>query len=473
MLKSLRSAVWEGAPFLKNASFYPPQPGMSDVNDHLNDVQFQQSLSSSNLNYDADAFEDVPKGGGASRPAGIWIGLGLGLVIGAGAAAFVLSQGDAPPASAPETPTEQVAAQAVTVATVESAQVSRTLSTTGTVAAYDLLPITPRASGLQIRQVLVDEGDTVTAGQVMAVLDDSVVRSQIAEAEASLESARAVVQQRQAAYAQAEATLKEAEANLQRYDTLSQEGVVSRQEYDSRATATTTAREAVRVAGADISSAEAQIRSAEARLQQLQTQLEQTLVVAPADGIVAERMARVGNVSSASDPLFSIIRDRLLELQVKVPETQLPQIPVGAQVKITSDADARIQLQGRVREIAPLIDPETREATVSIDLPGSPLLRSGMFLQADVVTSTAPGAVVPAQAVLPQPDGTMRVYRLVEGDRVEATTVEVGEIMNPNLDRDSATMEVLSGLNPGDRVVVSGAGYIKDGDRVTVVSDEF
>ncbi|MBF2077342.1 MAG: efflux RND transporter periplasmic adaptor subunit [Synechococcales cyanobacterium T60_A2020_003] len=440
---------------------------------NLNDVQLQEPLSVPTPAYDSVPFEDermAPPTQGWRIPSGLWLGLGMGLVIGAGAVGILLSGKGEPATAEPTQPTEQAVAQTVTAATVESAAVNRTLQTTGTVMASDLLPITPRASGLQIRQVMVDEGDSVTAGQVLAVLDDSVVRSQIAEAEASLESARAMVQQRQSAYAQAEATLQEAEANLQRYDTLSQEGVVSRQEYDSRATATTTARESVQVAAADIRSAEAQVRSAEARLQQLQTQLEQTLVIAPADGIVAERNARVGDVSSSSAPLFSIIRDRLLELQVKVPETQLSQIPVGAGVEISSDADSRIQLQGRVREIAPLVDSQTREATVKIELPSSSLLRAGMFLQANIVTSSASGLVVPAQAVLPQPDGTMRVYRIMEGDRVEAVTVEVGEIMNPNLDRQSATMEILSGLNAGDRVVVSGAGYLNDGDRVAIAN---
>lgn len=447
--------------------------GEKRVNDNFKDIRLQHSPSSPQLKPDSDDLDTGVSAPPATTSWGVWVGLGVGLVIGAGAAGIILSGRNAPAVSAPEALSEQASAQAVTVATVEPAQVNRTLNTTGTVTAYDLLPITPRSSGLQIQQVLVDEGESVTAGQVMAVLDDSVVRSQIAEAEASLASARAVVQQRQAALAQAEATLREAEANLQRYDALSQEGVVSRQEYDSRATAATTARESIRVAASDISSAEAQVRSAEARLQQLQTQLEQTLVVAPADGIVAERMARVGNVSSASEPMFSIIRDRLLELQVKVPETQLPQIPLGARVEISSDADARIQLQGRVREVSPLIDPETREATVRIDLPSSALLRSGMFLNAAVITSSASGLVVPAKAVLPQPDGTMQVFRLVADDRVEAVTIEVEDATNPNLDRQDATMEVLSGLNPGDRVVVSGASYLKNGDRITVASDPF
>lgn len=394
---------------------------------------------------------------------GLWIGLGIGLLAGLGLGGMRLMS---PPATANDAdPAAETAAQAVTVAEVGSTTISRTLDATGTVVPYDLLPIAPRTSGLQILQVLVDEGDVVQAGQVLAVLDDAVLRSQLLEAQASLESARAFVRQQQANLAQAQATLNEADTNLRRFQTLRDEGVISEQDYDSRATTAITSQESVQVAIANINSAEAQVLSQEARIQQLQTQLEQTLVIAPVDGIVAERMAKVGDVSSTGDPLFSLIQNGQLELEVPVPETQLPQVRIGAPVTVTSDADARIELRGRVREIAPLIDPQTREAVVTVELPPSALLRSGMFLRAALVSSAGAGLVIPADALLPQPDGRTVVY-VVENDQAIAKTIEVGEI----LPGEPPTVEVRQGLNRGDRVVVSGATYLNEGDRVSVVS---
>ncbi len=407
-----------------------------------------------------------------SGKVGLAAGIGLGLLM--GAATF--GRRSAPTAPAPTESVSAAAAQAVTVAEVELSSVSRTLEATGTVEAYDLLPILPRASGLQVQRVLVDEGDRVSAGQVLAVLDRALLEAQLTEAQADLEATQARVRQQEAALTQADARLSEARAQVGRYESLAAEGAISTEALETRATAAITAQEDLRVAQANLSSARAEVRSRQAQSQQLQTQLEQTQVKAPASGLVAERMARVGDVTSSTTQLFSIIRDRLLELQVDVPETQLPQVSVGATVTVTSDADPRIQLSGTVREIAPLIDSDTRDAAVFVDLPPSDLLRPGMFLRAAITTSTATGLTVPAQAVIPRADGTATVYRVEGGEAgdeaavAQAVTVELGELLD-SADPALARIEITSGLSQGDRIVAQGAGYVNSGDVVDVVAD--
>ncbi|MUL36414.1 efflux RND transporter periplasmic adaptor subunit [Gloeocapsopsis dulcis] len=389
------------------------------------------------------------------------VGTGLGVAIALGGMRFFSR-----PTTAPNATPQQTAAppnMSVTVEPVRSTQVARSLNVTGTVAARDLIPVLPQTNGLQIRQILVREGESVREGQAMAILDDAVIRAQIDQSRANIESAQAVVGQRQAALAQARASLAEAERNLQRYEQLASNGAISRQELDARATATATAREAVRVAQANISSAEADVRSSRASLQQLQTQLGQTVVRAPASGLVAEAIAKIGDVVSGSQQLFSIIQNNALELAAQVPAVQLPQVQVSAPATVTSDADSRVQLQGRVREIAPLVDTQSRQATVRIDLPTTSLLRPGMFARAAITSATVPGITVPAKAVVPQPDGNGIVFVLQGEDTVQARSVELGEVLN------DGNVEISSGLNPGDRVVVSGAGYLTDGDRVRVV----
>ncbi|MDJ0704041.1 MAG: efflux RND transporter periplasmic adaptor subunit [Leptolyngbyaceae cyanobacterium MO_188.B28] len=360
-------------------------------------------------------------------------------------------------------------AQSVTIIEVQQQPVQRTLAATGTVVAHDMLPVLPKVSGLQIEQVLVDEGDVVTAGQVIAVLDSAVLKAQLQQAKAQLQSAEAVVQQRQAALAQAQANFAEAETNLARFQELANQGAVSQQVFDSRETTVKTELESVRVAKANIVGAEAEVQSQQARIQQLETELQQTSVKAPDSGLVAERFARVGNVTSSIDALFSVIRDRRLELEVYLPETQLPQVAIGASVQITSDSDPKLKFQGRVREIDPLIDPNTRQARLEIDLPTSNKLRPGMFLRANLILSEAPGIAAPAQAILPQPDGGSLVYRLVEGELVVAQSVEVGQMLN-GTDAETSQVEILQGLRAGDQIVVAGAGYLKDGDRVNVTN---
>ncbi len=404
-----------------------------------------------------------PSGGLLNGWKGILIGTGLGIVLALGGTRFLSRPTAKAPTVAQQSPQP---AMSVTVAPVQTTRVARTLNVTGSVAARDLIPVLPQTTGLQIEQLLVDEGDVVKKGQVMAILDNSVLQAQINEARADVESNQAVVGQRQAALAQARATLAEAERNFQRYQQLASAGAISRQELDTRATAAATAREAVRVAQANINSAAADVRSTRATLAQQQTQLGQTVVRAPAGGLVAEATAEVGDVASGTQKLFSIIQNGALELQAQVPATELPQVGIDAPALITYDADPRVRLQGRVREISPLVDPESRKATVKINLPPTSLLRSGMFARAAITTATVPGLTVPAKGVLPQADGSAIVFLLVSDNTVKAQTVELGGV--PNGD----SVEIKNGLKQGDRVVVAGAGYLKDGDRVQVVPNE-
>jgi RND family efflux transporter MFP subunit len=390
------------------------------------------------------------------------IGTGLGIAIAVGGTRLLNRPANQNPSLTQPNPS-QPASMSVTVAPVESTRVARTLNVTGTVAARNLIPVLPQTAGLQVRQILVAEGDVVKQEQVLAVLDNSVLQAQLDQARAELESTQAGVGQRQAALAQARATQAEAERALERYQQLAKAGAISQQDLDTRATTAATARESVRVAQANINSAQADVRSSRAQVEQLQTQLGQTLVRAPASGLVAEKTAQIGDVSNGTQRLFSIIQNGSLELQAQVPATQLPQVQTNAPAQITYDADPRVRLQGRVREIAPLVDAQSRQATVKIDLPATELLRSGMFARAAITTTTVPGITVPAKAVLPQPEGSAIVYLLVGEDTVQAQTVEVGEVVN------GGRVEIRNGLKPGDRVVVAGAGYLKDGDRVQVV----
>ena len=415
----------------------------------------------------------TPTGSSSGSSSGNWLGgwrgLALGLGLGAAIATIGLQLSSGSRSAAP-TPVQSAAAssQSVTVVPASLTQVTQSVSVTGSVAALDLLPISAQVTGLQIQKILVEEGQTVEAGQVLAVLDNSVLKSQLNQAKADAASTQAIVQQKRAALAQEQATLAQADTDLRRYQALAQAGAVSQKDLDSYATASKTAQESVNVARANISSAEADVASKTAQIQQLQTQIEQTFVRSPSSGMIAEKVARVGNVTG-SDKLFSLIRNGALELQAKVPETELPQIKIGALARITSDADRRINLQGRVREISPLVDSQSRQATVKIDLPTSSLLRSGMFLKAAVTVQTNQALTVPATAVLPQSDGGSLVY-VLEGDTVHAKPVEVGT-RTESSDPSKARIAIRGGLKPGDRVVVAGAGYVKDGDRVTVVQN--
>lgn len=395
---------------------------------------------------------------------GVLISTGIGIAIASGGVRLLYH----PPAkqtvvAKPEQ--SQTAGQSVTVARVESSPIAQAIDVTGTVAARgDLIPVLPQTTGLQINQVLVQEGETVQARQVMAVLDNSVLRAQLDQANAQLQSAQAVVGQRQAATAQSQATLNEAQQELRRYQVLTKSGAVSRQDLGTRVTAAITDQEAVRVAEANIISAQADVRNNAAHVQQIRTQLAQTIVRAPVSGIVAEKIARVGDLTNGTQKLFSMIQNGLLEVQAQVPATQLPQVRVNAPALITSGSDSRVNLQGRVREIAPLVDTQSRQATVKIDIPPTSLLRPGLFVQAAITTNTLTGLTVPTQSVVSPTTGGHVVFLLAGDGKVHAQPVKVGEIAN------GSRIEIKQGLSIGDRVVVAGAGFLNDGERVQVIA---
>ncbi|MEM6352337.1 MAG: efflux RND transporter periplasmic adaptor subunit [Cyanobacteria bacterium P01_D01_bin.14] len=407
------------------------------------------------------------KAGPLSGRKGLFLGLVIGLLV-------ALVGGRFTPQSRPEAeaPTEAATAAAASVTTqrAQQAAVNRTLTTTGTVQPFDLLQVKPQASGLQIIDLRVREGDSVSQGQVLAVLDDVVLQAQLQEARAN--QAQAQVAQQQAVLAQNEASLAEAEESFQNYQNLFERGAISQEQLTSRRTQVLTAREGRAVAIANIQSAQATVDSRRADIARLRAQLDQAIVRAPASGTIAERLATVGDTASTGTALYTLIQDDLLELEVQLPQAQLTQVSLGAPVEMTSAADTSLNLQGSIRAIDPLVDPQTRQATVNISLSGSDQLRTGMFLQADIVTGQTEAVVIPAESLVPQSDDSFIVYSVLPDNAVQATPVEVGKRIAADGDQP-ARVEIRSGLTAADTVVVEGASYLQSGDTVNVVESIF
>jgi HlyD family secretion protein len=328
----------------------------------------------------------------------------------------------------------------------------------------------------------------------------AAAEAQVTSARAQVASVKTTVQQRQAKLEQQQHNLEKAVSDLKRYEDLAKAGAISGLSLDGYRSQKATAEDGVNAAKADLAQAKADVVKSESDVLKAQadrekvradgtkavadkqanvdnrnalsTQAKQSLLVtAPTSGVLSKKnpndSSKVADVGSltGNTPLFYIQPDDALELQVKVPEAVLGQVRSGALATITSDADPALKLQGRVREVNPTIDPQTRQATVKISLPSQGRLKPGMFLRAQITVKTTPSMVVPAKAVLPQADGQKIVYVLPEGsETVKAQPVQVG-------DPKDGKIAIQTGLKPGDRVVVAGAGYVKDGDRVTVVDE--
>ncbi|MBC7544853.1 MAG: efflux RND transporter periplasmic adaptor subunit [Candidatus Sericytochromatia bacterium] len=376
-------------------------------------------------------------------------------------------------------------APVLTVATepVELRPLVRTLAVTGSVAPWDLLSVFPAANGLRIMRVAVEEGDRVSDGQILAQLDDGVLQAQHAAARARLANAEAQLSKMrrpnrsqdiasfEAALRQAEANVRSAEDMNQRTKALLAESAVSPAEATGRETALAAAKAGADQArqrlslaregsrNEDLSMAEAGVAAERAGLRQLEVQLAQTRVTAPAGGLVLNRSAHLGDMAANGQRLFQIVRDERYELQAQVPEADLAGITSGQAALITSDADPTMRIAGKVRLVSPGFDPSSRQGVVRIDLSGDRRLRSGMFVRGLVDLGDVQMLAVPSAAVLNK-EGASLVF-VLEGDIVHArrvdTTVRSGNLLG-----------IRTGLRQGEQVVVAGAGYLKDGDRVRV-----
>ncbi len=447
------------------------------------------------------------------------IGIGLGLLISWGGAKFISPLANKKSIAASQTQTiatdsSNLPSRHVTIAEVTSSTVERSLKASGTVEAYELIPVMSQATGLQIKEILVDEGDYVQRGQVLARLNSDALEAEylqaqgaFAQAEARLaaieagtrveEIARAQerVKSLAAEVARAESDLELVTKRVKRNQTLETEGAISRDRLDeiyneerinranleqAQARLAEGKQELAQLQAGErpevILGARGELLQAQGRLQLIKTQLQDATVTAPASGIIAERNARLGDLTSNSDNLFTIIENGRLELRLKVPETSISQIQPQQKVQIISQTHAfpnggnlrgvarqynSQPLIGTVREIDPIIDRQSRQATVNIDLPSQVPLKPGMFLRATISTATAQGQTVPVKALLPQADGSAIAFVVQDDNTVKAQSVEIGEILA------NEKVEVIQGLQTGDRIVVKGAAYLKDGDSVS------
>ena len=329
------------------------------------------------------------------------------------------------PASAPK------AALTVTVVQAQSAKLPLKIVANGNIAAWQEASVGTEANGLRLSQVLVNVGDVVKRGQVLALFAPDMVQADIAQMRASL--------------SEAEANLAEAQANAQRARDLQASGALSAQQINQYLTAERTAQ------------ARLEVQRAMAQMQQLR--LAQTKVVAPDSGVISARSATVGAVLPAGQELFRMIRQGRLEWRAEVPASDLGSVKVGQPVLVTAPNVAPIQ--GKVRMLAPTVDVQTRNGLVFVDLPVPGGARAGMFARGEFEIGSGNGLTLPQAAVLLR-DGFSYVLRVGPDAKVQEVKVRTGR-------RSGERIEVVDGITADVQVVASGGAFLADGDTVKVV----
>lgn len=330
---------------------------------------------------------------------------------------------DAAPAAA--------ASLTVSVAAPLQQDLARRVTASGSIAAWEPMSLGVELSGQRVAQVLVEVGDTVEAGDALLQLDVRGLQMELRQAQAVL--------------AQADAGLTVAKANARRGERLKREQLIAASEADQL------------IAGELTASAQRQ--TAQAQLENAQLRLSYATLRAPHDGVIAKRMAQPGQVVSAGTELLELIRDGRLEWRAELPEADLIRITPGVQARLRSPDGAAVE--GTVRAVSPSLNVESRTGVVYVDLPAPGALRAGMYAQGDLLLGALPARTVPVDAIVER-DGYRYVFVLGAGDLVARRRVALGA-------REAGVVEVREGLQADEQVVVQGAGFLADGDRVRVV----
>ncbi len=379
------------------------------------------------------------------KPSPLALALTAAFLLALGVGVFVMSR--ATPAEAAKDSAKASAGKpALTVTTVlpQTSSLPVRLSANGNITAWQEAIIGSESNGLRLVKVVANVGDKVKAGQVLAVFSGDSVQTDVAQARASL--------------AEAEANALDAAANAARARTLENSGALSAQQLAQYATTEQTAK--------------ARAEAARAALEAQQLRGRQTQVLAPEDGVISARTATLGAVVASGTELFRMIRGGRLEWRAEVTSTEVGRLKPGMLAQLTAASGA--QIRGRVRMIAPSVDPQTRTALVYVDLPVSAGLTpptqtpegstrmalAGMFARGEFDLGATPGLTVPQQALVIR-DGFNYVFRLNPDNRVSQIKVQTGRLIGQRV-------EITAGLNADARLIASGAGFLNDGDLVRV-----
>jgi RND family efflux transporter MFP subunit len=353
---------------------------------------------------------------------------------------------------------EEATAAVVTVVRVVPADFTETVLATGSLVPREEILVGPEVEGLRITEVLADEGQRVSKGDVLARLVSDTLEAQLAQNEAALARAAAAIAQANSAIVQAEARVTETRNAFERAKPLKAAGHLAESAYDQREQAARTAEAQLLAAQDGLKVAQAEKAQIEAQHREINWRRGRTAVLAPADGIISRRMARVGGFAAgAAEPMFRIVAKGEVELDAEVTETRMGALKEGQKARVET---AGIAVEGTVRLVSPEIDKATRLGRVRIYLGDKEALRVGAFARGTVEVARSRGLAVPASAVLYEADGA--IVQVVRNNRVETQKIVPGLAAG-------SLVEVRQGLSQDDLVVARSGTFLRDGDAVRPV----
>jgi RND family efflux transporter MFP subunit len=317
----------------------------------------------------------------------------------------------------------------ITTTQVRSEEIVRSVPATGSIFPWQEVIISAEVGGYRVADVLVDVGTRVTKGQPLVRLSGDMLQADLDSKRAALRSA--------------EATQVNTAAALRRGQQVSGSGALSAADLDKLKADDIAAQARVETARADLTTAELRARYG--------------TVTAPDSGVITSRTVSVGQIAQAGTEMLRMLRQNRVEWRAEVPEAQLSRIKVGQNATVTA-VDGSV-LKGKVRAVAPTVQTSNRTGLVYVDIVGG-VARPGMFARGEIEAGKGAGLLLPVSSVVMQ-DGYAYVF-VVKGKNV----VERRRVQQVGVHGND--MEIAEGVAAGETVAVKGAGFLKDGDTVTV-----
>ena len=351
----------------------------------------------------------------------------------------------------------------VEIGKVTRADVAEHLTVVGNLIGALTVEVASKVDG-RLDSVNVRLGDRVARGQVIARIEDSEIREQVKQAEASFEVAAATVRQR-------EADLKFAETSLERSRNLYARQLLPKQTLDDN-------EARFQSSAAQVDLARAQYSQVRSRLEELRITRSNTTIVSPVDGFVGKRYLDPGAFVNSNTAVAAVVDIRFVRLVVNLIEKDLRRVSTGAVGDVQVDAFPSDTFKGHVARIAPVLDPATRTAEMEIEIANRDFrLKPGMYARVRLTTLQRPRALVVPRNALVDVNGSRGVFVPMRREPSAASAPPAGG-RGPSLQarfvrvdtgiQEDERVEILSGLREGDTIVTTGAAAIQDGDPLIV-----